>query len=91
MLVYHITHRRNLKSVKMHGLQPCMATGKRQVVWVVRGDKIAWAVAHVARHHGWTVSTLRVLPVPTVTTTLRRTCWAGVYTCSHVLTPGAPL
>ena len=47
MKIYHVTHRRNLKSILANGLDPKLAKGKRKSVWGVVKSRVEWALVHV--------------------------------------------
>lgn len=47
MKLYHITARKNLKSILRTGLDPQRARGVRKSVWGVTPGHVAWALIHV--------------------------------------------
>jgi len=50
--LYHWTHCTNINSIGLKGLDPIFATGNRRVVYGVARERIAWALGHIAAHHG---------------------------------------
>jgi RNA:NAD 2'-phosphotransferase (TPT1/KptA family) len=61
--LYHVTLRRNLRSIKRKGLKRSYSTGKRQAVWLVEKECQTWAAMHVAKRHGVRIDQLIVLTV----------------------------
>jgi len=51
MIVYHVTPKSNLKSIKRNGVLPSLAQGTFKASWYVSIDLIPWAINHVARRH----------------------------------------
>lgn len=75
--VYHWTHRKNLRAVLKHGLDPAKAHGKLAVVWACCDTRIAWALSHVSHCHGWDADDMvclriRVSGIPLVRTAMSR-------------------
>lgn len=60
---YHVTLRRNLKSIQKRGLLTSRSTGKRKAVWCVTKDRLTWATMHVARRHNVALDELVVLHI----------------------------
>lgn len=60
---YHVTHRKNLKSILKGGLLLKYARNQRHPwVWLA-GDVSLWSLTHCAINHGWSVHDLVVLRV----------------------------
>ena len=59
--VYHITPRRNLDSIRMHGIDPRYSQGDLRAVWFVAGCKIRWALLHCAKRHSVSRAQLIIL------------------------------
>lgn len=79
MPLYHVTHRRNIASIRRVGVDPAFSRGRMRCVYVVRGDRIGWAVAHCIARHDWTPKSLVVLEVVTSGLDAQRTHVAGVF------------
>lgn len=60
---YHVTARRNLKSIRKEGICPWYAKGKLQASWYVRVGRIHWAMRHVSERHGIPLDELVVIRV----------------------------
>jgi hypothetical protein len=52
MVLFHITHRRNMASIDRLGLLPERATGRELAVWLVTKSCIIWALMHTALKKG---------------------------------------
>lgn len=49
MILYHYTLRRNLPSIREHGLLTSKSRGLRKAVWLVKSAMGAWACEHVLK------------------------------------------
>lgn len=49
MILYHYTLRRNLASIREHGLLKSMSRDSRERVWLVKSRMGAWACSHVLK------------------------------------------
>lgn len=47
----HATLRRNLASIRRHGLLACKSRGRLRAVWLVAPGAASWALLHVCRRH----------------------------------------
>ena len=86
MILYHVTHRRNVPSILARGLLPSKSSGKLKAVWCVEGPLLAWATAHVSKRHGWPLCCLRVIRIITPRRSLTKTARPKVWTCPTTLT-----
>lgn len=49
MILYHYTLRRNLASIREHGLLKRLSRDSRERVWLVKSKMGAWACSHVLK------------------------------------------
>lgn len=85
MLLFHVTRSHNLLSIHDQGLQPDLATGKRQVIWLCDAARLLWAVPHVCRHHGLSENQVSVLSVVVPRSWLTRCGRPGVFWCAFAI------
>ena len=85
IMVYHWTHKRNLRSILKRGLCPTYSEGKRETLWVCTLKRIAWALGHAAQHHGWDADEMICLAVMVKRDVLKRTALPNVYTTCSTL------
>ena len=52
MILFHATPKRNLDSIRKHGLDPKRATGKVKGVWLHTESRKPWAILHIIKRHG---------------------------------------
>lgn len=83
LVLYHVTTRYRLDLICAKGLDPAKSRGKRQVVWLVDGSKLAWAIAHCSIRHDVKVDQLRVIRTLFMETDLKRTRRVGVWNVDH--------
>jgi hypothetical protein len=87
MMLLHCTlESRFWKSIDKEGLDPARAQTRRKVVWLVRRRKLAWALAHLRKIHGWGKRRAVVLVVDLPATWLRR-LRPCVYLCARKIPP----
>jgi hypothetical protein len=67
MRLIHLTHRKNVSSIKQRGLLAEMSKGKRKAVWVASPSREKWAISHLLDKFGGDLSDIvRIdLNVPT--------------------------
>lgn len=87
--LFHLSPRRNRRSLMCHGIKPNKSQGRVKRVWLCDRTKLRWAIRHVSRHHGTTPSAMDVYVVYAFqrTLTLIR---HGIYTCNVVLMAFCP-
>ena len=51
MILYHATPKRNLDSIRKHGLDPKRAAGKVKGVWLHTESRKPWAILHTIKRH----------------------------------------
>lgn len=51
MRLFHATPRRNLVSIRKHGLLTAKSKGRLPVVWLHAASRSAWAALHTMRRH----------------------------------------
>lgn len=51
MILYHATPKRNLDSIRKHGLLPTRTTGKVKGVWLHTESRKPWAILHTIKRH----------------------------------------
>lgn len=78
-ILYHWTHRLNVKGIRVTGLDPAKATGELFAVWGCELQRVEWAKDHVASRHRWNRDDLVLLRVAVSGRRVYRTCWSGVY------------
>jgi hypothetical protein len=61
--LYHITPRRNLKSILRHGILAGKALGRRKAVWAVVKSMIPWALIHVTFRQACSLNSLMILKI----------------------------
>lgn len=83
--LYHVSPASNRASILRSGIDPIYSTGARQLVWLVDGSKLMWAVAHCSARHGVSTDKLDIWTVPFPRRT-GKTAWRGVFTtpCRNV-------
>lgn len=81
--VYHWTHRRLLRSILRVGLSPTRSEGKQEKIWVCGYERLAWALAHVAQHHGWNADDMVCIRIESKGVALQRTAMTAVYTSRY--------
>lgn len=82
---YHWTHRNNLPSILWSGLDPTYAEGKLKVVWFCDGDRVGWALNHIACRHGWCADDMVLIRFPKSRYAYANTAFSGVYTTTYVV------
>lgn len=78
-MLYHVTHRKNLASIKKLGVSPEFAKGKIPAVYVCRGSSLGWAVQHTIARHGWSAKSIAIVAVATPGLKGQRTGTPGVF------------
>jgi len=78
MRVFHVTHKRYLKSIRSEGLCPWKARGCHRVWFATNRDTVLWALDHVADHHGWKTEDMVVLALNVRRNLLRRGWKEGI-------------
>jgi hypothetical protein len=61
--LYHVTPRLNVGTIYDHGILVSCHRGRTVGVWMCDGDRLPWAVAHIARHNGCRQCDLSILHV----------------------------
>jgi hypothetical protein len=84
MILYHVTPARNLESISYNGIDPGFTTREVRDVWLVRGSKVGWAIAHVAKRHDVLPSEVIVLRCHVPRSWLRRRK-AGVWSTEQTI------
>lgn len=79
MMLYHTTLKRNLRSIKGHGLLTSKSQGKMKAVWLHEQDKTAWAFLHVVKRHGGRVEDVVTLAVEVDPKLVKRSAANGLY------------
>lgn len=87
MLLYHLTERRCMSSIRRFGLDPRCSRGSRQVVWLCSRSRIVWAVNHVSAHHGTRPESMVLVPVRVPRAWLLRTNRPGIWQCNRQIPP----
>ena len=86
MILYHATPRRNLDSIRKHGLQPQRATGRIKGIWLHTQSKTPWAILHtIKRHRLNSFDDVVILKCKIPRNRLTRR-WRGLWTCDSVIT-----
>lgn len=62
-MLYHVTHRGNLRSIMEKGLLTSYAQSKAKRVWLLEYEKLLWAEGHVCLRHKCSPSDLVALRV----------------------------
>lgn len=81
MAYIHVTHKDNARSIERDGLRVDRATGVA-CAWLCNYPRLAWALRHVADHHGWKLTDMIAYRVDVPRHWLSR--WYGrwgIYTC----------
>ena len=84
---YHVTTKSAIAGIKQRGILPSLARGKRKVVWLCNGEKLAWALLHITKHQKRKPQNMRVLRVILPRESLKSWSMKGVYTCDKVIKP----
>lgn len=71
MILYHVTHKKNIKSIMKSGLLPEKSRGKIRAVWLSL-DPSCVLVEHIAKSHKWQFRDMRILGVEIPDTRLRK-------------------
>jgi hypothetical protein len=87
MKLYHVSPTKNRGSILAFGLEPLLATGKEQKVWLVDRSRLLWAIAHCSARHHVSVDQLDIWELPEVVSKLKRTAWRGVYSTALFVQP----
>jgi hypothetical protein len=73
MVLYHVTHRRNVASIERLGLLPEKATGREKSIWLVSRTMVPWALGHTAAKPGkGPITKLVVYKIETTRSRVRR-------------------
>ena len=84
MILYHITHKRNVDSILSRGLWPDLADNGRDSVWLVPPDMLEWACRHVMDRHGWSRKELAMVEVNAEHYRVHRRGNGTYYVCGEV-------
>ena len=87
MVLYHVTHRRNIASIDTRGLLPAKSTGKEQAVWLVSRSLVPWALGHTAAKRGRGPITKLVVYRCEVARSKVRRFARGTWRCFEVVKP----
>jgi hypothetical protein len=60
---FHVTHRKNVDSIREKGLLASKAMGRTKSVWFCTKSWQEWALAHVAIRHKWKISDLVIISI----------------------------
>lgn len=82
MILYHVTHEKNLSEIKRHGVDPGKSRGKQHVAWWVEEHRISWAIEHVALQRDVCPRRLSIVSAKFDPTEVGPTRLPGVYTCA---------
>lgn len=85
--LYHVTPRTSLFGILTVGLDPLLARGRMQAVWLCSRAKLAWAKHHVAEHHQRPLRDMAILKIDAHRLSLRRVGRKGIYLCGQVISP----
>lgn len=77
--LFHVTPRFQVESILKYGIATCLATGRKEVVWLCDAARLPWAVAHVAAHKGQRIEDMSILHVNVNGMELKKVR-TGVYT-----------
>jgi len=83
--LYHVSPTQNVDSIKLRGISPEFAQGKRKVIWLCESKVITWAIAHVSAKRGLQVGRLSVFAAQVPNDLLIRTRWHMVYQCAEII------
>ena len=86
MILYHATPKRNLESIRKHGLLPKRATGKVKGVWLHTESRKPWAILHIIKRHrlqSFDDVVLLKVSIPRSQLTRRQ---RSLWTCERVIT-----
>jgi len=81
MIVYHVTHKKNLAAIRKHGVLASLAQGRAKVSWWCDPELIHYTREHVALRHDWCAARLIVIAANIPRPDLIRTSKAGIYRC----------
>lgn len=87
-VLYHWTHRKNLRSILRTGLDPRRSQGAADLVWACTDRRIGWALGHVAAKHGWPPDDMVLLEIDRDAGEWARTAWDNVF-ITPVVVPAA--
>jgi hypothetical protein len=87
MSVFHCTIDENVRSILLEGINPLKATTLKKVSWYCTIGKVAWAIHHVAKRHGWNPAHVQIIVANLHEDALFPTQWPGVYKLHCVLDP----
>ena len=79
---YHVTLKSNADSILKNGIEPNRSTGQLAVSWYVTGQRLWWAIAHIAAKQNCSVDDLVVFRLKGNTVEFSRTRLRGVYVTS---------
>ena len=85
MKLYHATLASNVASIKAHGLDPALATGKIKSVWLHTRSKRAWAILHTQKRHSVSLDEIVIITVRVKRSDLTRR-WRGLWSCAATIT-----
>lgn len=89
MILYHTTLKRNLDSIRKHGLNPEFALNRKNPrIWIVTRSKRLWSILHVQKRHEVTLDEIAVITVSIPRSKLKRR-WRGIWTTDSVIPPNA--
>lgn len=78
--LYHVTLRKNIKSILKNGLSPKRARTKYKSVWYVSKENVSWAIEHVVRRHNVRDKKQLVVIEATVKEqNIKTNRWSGIY------------
>jgi hypothetical protein len=86
MLLRHATPRRNLESIRRHGLLLSKSKTKRPAVWLHTPGKSGWAVLHTVGRHGGRADSIVILELHVPRSWLRRSR-RGLWWCPCDIPP----
>ena len=72
MLIRHATFRRNLESIRVHGLCTRYSRGRMDAVWLHTASRSAWAAGHVCMRHAGRLEDVVILLLDVPDRLLRR-------------------
>ena len=86
MKLYHTTLKRNLDSIRKHGLTPSFAQKQTNPrVWLHTKSRRLWGILHVQKRHKVPMSEILIIEVNVPRSQLKRR-WRGIWTTTETLT-----
>lgn len=62
-IMFHATHRDNVRNIFDIGVSPDFATRKRKAIWFVPKVGIQSAILHTANRHSWRIDEIHVITI----------------------------